>query len=54
MNGEKFRHLWDFLSFPSRNGEMPMTEIGEVVFLGYGIDDKKYSDYGKKNLKGKH
>jgi len=53
VNGEKFRHLWDFLSFPSRNGKIPMLQIDEVVFLGYGIDDANYSDYGKKNLKGK-
>ena len=30
-----------------------MTETKEVIFLGYGIDDEKYSDYGSKNLKGK-
>jgi hypothetical protein len=53
VNGEKFRHLWDFLSFPSRNGEMAMAQIDEVVFLGYGIDDEEYSDYRKKNLQGK-
>ncbi len=53
VNGEKYKHLWEYVSFPSRNAEMPMLETNEVVFLGYGIDDPKYSDYGNKDLKGK-
>ncbi|MEM6966232.1 MAG: M28 family peptidase [Bacteroidota bacterium] len=50
---EKFRHLREFLSFPTRNGEMPALKTDEIVFLGYGIDDSKYSDYRGKDLKGK-
>ncbi len=25
----------------------------EIIFIGYGIDDKNYDDYGAKNVKGK-
>lgn len=55
VNGkeERYRHLWEFLSFPDRNGNMASLETDEVVFLGYGIDDSKYSDYRGKDLKGK-
>ena len=45
INGKTYRHLWDFISFPERNNSQPLIETNEVVFLGYGIDDKKYSDY---------
>ena len=53
VNGERFKHLWEFLSFPNRNADMPALETDEVIFLGYGIDDKNYSDYRGKNMKGK-
>ncbi len=57
INGDKpsdrYKHLWEFLSFPNRNADMPSLETNEVIFLGYGIDDPKYSDYGNKDLKGK-
>lgn len=49
----KYKHLWDFLSFPDQNLNLGTLETNEVVFLGYGIDDPKYSDYKKKNLQGK-
>lgn len=53
INGERFRHLWDYLSFPNKNENMPELISEEVVFLGYGIDDKKYSDYKRNKVKGK-
>ena len=54
VNGEKYRHLWEFLTFPNRNSNSPFSaETNEIIFLGYGIDDPKYSDYRGKNLKGK-
>ncbi len=52
INKTKYKHLWDYLVFPSDNaGEN--IEADEVVFLGYGIDDDKYSDYKKAKVKGK-
>ncbi|MBK8698835.1 MAG: M28 family peptidase [Saprospiraceae bacterium] len=55
VNGIRFRHLWDYISFPSRNKDLPLLESKDVLFLGYGIDDAKYTDYkGKpKDFKGK-
>lgn len=55
VNGKRFRHLWDYLAFPIKNSDMPLMETKEVLFLGYGIDDPKYTDYkGKdKDFKGK-
>jgi hypothetical protein len=55
VNGKRFKHLWDYLAFPIKNADMPLMETKEVLFLGYGIDDPKYTDYkGKdKDFKGK-
>jgi hypothetical protein len=54
INGKDFRHLWDYIAFPATNNNLKNEVIKEVIFLGYGIDDKKYTDYKKaKNLKGK-
>ncbi len=53
INGKKFRHLIDFYSMPSTNTSLPSLKTDEVVFLGYGIDDPKYSDYKGKNVEGK-
>ncbi|MDX1406934.1 MAG: M28 family peptidase, partial [Saprospiraceae bacterium] len=54
VNEGTFRHMKDFVVIPS---QMPVEEIriddDEVVFLGYGIDDPRYSDYGNKDLAGK-
>ena len=53
VGDQKYKHLWQFLSFPSRNGNQPRVDTKKVFFLGYGIDDPKYSDYKGKNYKGK-
>ena len=53
IKGERFKHLWEFLSFPSRNAHQAELNTKEVIFLGFGIDDAKYSDYKGKNLRGK-
>lgn len=50
---EEYRHLWDFYTFPTRNSHRPEIKVEEIVFLGYGIDDDKYSDYGNKSVEGK-
>ncbi|HMQ46775.1 MAG TPA: M28 family peptidase [Saprospiraceae bacterium] len=52
-NGEEMRHLWDFYSFPSANSNRSERTYRELTFLGYGIDDPKYSDYGQEDLSGK-
>ncbi len=53
INGESYRHLSDFVSFPSANSNRERFATTEVTFLGYGIDDPKYSDYEGKNVEGK-
>lgn len=52
--GEKrYKHLWDYLSFPNKNISVPELNADEVIFLGYGIDDPKYSDYKGVDVRGK-
>jgi Peptidase family M28 len=53
INGKSYRHLWDFISLPENNNHQPIVETNEVIFLGYGIDDPKYSDYKGANVKDK-
>jgi len=53
VNGNRYKHLWDYLAFQSRNEPMDSFSTSEVVFLGYGIDDKKYSDYKRNKVRGK-
>jgi hypothetical protein len=49
----RYKHLWDYISFPDMNTDMFNINDKEVVFLGYGIDDPKYSDYKKAKVKDK-
>lgn len=53
VNDKRFRHLRDFLSLPTHNSSVPLLETNEVIFLGYGIDDEKYSDYKRVDVKNK-
>ena len=50
---QKFRHLWDFVSYNTENNHLPEFKTNEVVFLGYGIDDLNYSDYNGVDVEGK-
>lgn len=53
LNGETYKHLWEYLAFANLNTNAGYLETDEIYFLGYGIDDKNYSDYKNANLKGK-
>ena len=53
VNKTAYRHLWDFVAFPGTNSDKGVQQFHEVVFLGYGIDDTRYSDYQNVNVKGK-
>ncbi len=53
VNNNKYRYMWDFYAFPSSNVHQPEINSNEVLFLGYGIDDPKYSDYKGVNVKDK-
>ena len=48
-----YRHLRDFVAFPQKNTNLAALTTDEVIYLGYGIDDPKYSDYKKNDVKGK-
>jgi len=53
INRKKYRHLWDYLAFPTKNASMAPLMTDEIVFVGYGIADKNYNDYKKAKVKGK-
>lgn len=53
VNGNRYKHLWDYLAFQTRNEPMDSFSTKEVIFLGYGIDDKEYSDYKRNKVRGK-
>lgn len=52
MNGNSYRNLRDFIAFPQFSKDQKIKK-GEVVFIGYGIDDEAYSDYNGVNVKDK-
>lgn len=53
VNGERYRLLWDYITLPENNENKEIIKDKEVIFLGFGIDDPKYSDYKKINVKDK-
>lgn len=53
VNGNRYKHLYDFYAFPGANKNRPSVETKKVYFLGYGIDDPNYSDYRGKKFRGK-
>jgi hypothetical protein len=56
LNSQTYRHAYNFYAYPATNPAIVGNELNasEVVFLGYGIDDNRYSDYKKAgNVKGK-
>lgn len=56
INEQSYRHQFNFYALPGENPSVKgnVIEAQEVIYLGYGIDDARYSDYKKaKDLKGK-
>ncbi|MFN0034618.1 MAG: M28 family peptidase [Saprospiraceae bacterium] len=53
VGDQEFRNRSDFYVFPAFSPDRPLTEITELVFVGYGIEDEKYNDYGKAEVEGK-
>ncbi len=49
----EYGFLKDFYAYPSENADKGEAETPEVLFLGYGIDDEKYSDYTGVDVAGK-
>lgn len=50
---QNFANRKDFYVYPAFNPDLPLTEIKELMFIGYGIEDPKYNDYGKADVTGK-
>ncbi len=50
---QEFKNRTDFYAFPNYITDAPLTELKEVVFVGYGIEDGKYNDYAKADVEGK-
>ena len=53
VDGQEFRNRTDFYVFPMFSPDIPLTEMKEVMFVGYGIEDKKYNDYSNADVAGK-
>lgn len=54
INDLTFSHLRDFIiPMETMPGEHLTYKGDEILFLGYGIDDPAYSDYGKRDVRGK-
>jgi hypothetical protein len=51
LNNKKYEFLKDFYYFPGFQDTI--IDLKEIVFMGYGISDKNYDDYGKTDVKGK-
>jgi hypothetical protein len=50
---QEFKNKVDYYVYPAFNPKMPEINLKEVVFVGYGIEDPKYNDYAKADVKGK-
>lgn len=52
--GEReFKNRNDYYVYSSTNPDNPKITVKDVVFVGYGIEDGAYSDYGNMNVAGK-
>jgi len=53
IRGKRYKHLWDYIAFPSNNNDVPFIGATEITFLGYGIEDSNYNDYKGQDVKDK-
>lgn len=53
VGARSFEQTKDFYVFPGYISDMPLLNLKEVIFVGYGIEDSTYNDYGKTDVKGK-
>ncbi|WP_298423331.1 M28 family peptidase [uncultured Kordia sp.] len=51
LNGKEYLFEDQFLTFAAN--DKGIKNISEIEYIGYGVDDEKYSDYKGKNLEGK-
>jgi hypothetical protein len=48
-----YKNKAEFYVYAAFNNKMPLLNLKELVFIGYGIEDPKYNDYAKADVKGK-
>jgi hypothetical protein len=53
LDDVEYKNRQDFYALHASITDAPSTKFKEVVFVGYGIQNEKYNDYGKVNVKGK-
>jgi hypothetical protein len=53
VGDQEFKNRTDFYVYPAFCPDVPLLELKEVVFVGFGIEDEKYTDYGKAEVEGK-
>lgn len=53
VGGQEFKNRTDYYVFPEYNPDQPSLDVKDIIFVGYGIEDPKYNDYGKMDVKGK-
>lgn len=52
VNKKAYKDKWDFYAWPNTNTDIEL-KAKKIVFLGYGIDHEKYSDYKGADVSGK-
>lgn len=52
-NGDTLRSRWQYLAVPADNFEWENAVVDEIVFMGFGIDDERYSDRKDGDFEGK-
>lgn len=53
VGDQDYRNRSDFYVYSMFCPDIPVMDIKELVFVGYGIEDPKYNDYGKAEVAGK-
>lgn len=53
VGDQELRNRSDFYLYSAFNPDLPLLEVKELMFVGYGIEDEKYNDYGKADVEGK-
>lgn len=53
VEGKTLKNRTDYYVYPAYNDSNLRDNFKDVVFVGYGIEEEKYSDYGSTDVKGK-
>ena len=53
VGDQEFKNRTDFYVYPAFNPSNPQLDLKEVMFVGYGIEDSTYNDYGQTVVAGK-